>query len=399
MEYQRNRAERNFATLPDPVATVRGCDTASKRLGFGKVAFKLAHCLARRIASLVENGEGCNIGPMNVPNDLPYGRDALRGRVAVVAGSTRGAGRGIAAALGEAGATVICTGRSSTQRKLKSDYDRSETIEETAELVTELGGKGIAIPIDHLVPDEVKGLAQRLESEFGKIDILVNDIWGAEILKGGPPEWNTPVWKLDLEKGLRILRLAIDTHLITSKYLLPLLISQWHAHPARDDHGRDARTTGGLVIEVTDGTTKYNASHYRISVYYDLAKVAVNRLAFSQGHELAPYGATAVAITPGWMRSEMMLEHFGVTEDNWRDALDPTRAEQNQPVAPPDFALSETPRYVGRAITSLAADPERARWNQQSVTSGELAKIYGFTDVDGTAPDVWRKMEESERSG
>jgi NAD(P)-dependent dehydrogenase (short-subunit alcohol dehydrogenase family) len=156
---------------------------------------------------------------------LPYGRDALRGRVAVVAGATRGAGRGIAAALGEAGATVVCTGRTSTQRKLKSDYDRPETIEETAELVTSLGGTGIAIPIDHLVPDDVKGLAERLQNQFGKIDILVNDIWGAEILKGGPPQWNTPVWELDLDKGLRILRLAIDTHIITSKYLLPLLIS------------------------------------------------------------------------------------------------------------------------------------------------------------------------------
>src|SRR5215216_6653105 len=157
---------------------------------------------------------------------LPYGRDALRGRVAVVAGATRGAGRGIAAALGEAGATVICTGRSSTQRKIPSDYkNRSETIEETAELVTSLGGKGIAIAVDHLVPDEVKSLAERLQNEFGKLDILVNDIWGAEVLKGGPPEWNTPVWELDLAKGLRILRLAIDTHIITSKYLLPLLIA------------------------------------------------------------------------------------------------------------------------------------------------------------------------------
>jgi NAD(P)-dependent dehydrogenase (short-subunit alcohol dehydrogenase family) len=321
--------------------------------------------------------------PGDLPYGLPYGRDALRGRIAVVAGATRGAGRGIAAALGEAGATVICTGRSSTQRNLKSDYDRSETIEETAQLVTELGGKGIAIPIDHLIPEEVKGLAQRLESAFGKIDVLVNDIWGAEILKGGPPEWNTPVWELDLEKGLRILRLAIDTHIITSKYLLPLLISQ----------------PGGLVVEVTDGTTKYNASHYRISVYYDLAKVAVNRLAFSQGHELAPYGGTAVAITPGWLRSEMMLEHFGVTEGNWRDALNPERAQRTEPVAPPDFAFSETPRYVGRAVASLAADPERARWNQQSLTSGELSKVYGFTDLDGSAPDIWRKMEESEPSG
>ena len=313
--------------------------------------------------------------------NLPYDGDALRGRVAVVAGATRGAGRGIAAALGEAGATVVCTGRTSSIRQLKSDYDRDETIEETAELVTKLGGHGIAVAMDHLVPEEVKQLAERLQNQFGKIDILVNDIWGAEVLKGGPPEWNTPVWELDLAKGLRILRLAIDTHIITSKYLLPLLISR----------------PGGLLVEVTDGTTNYNASHYRISVYYDLAKVAVNRLAFSQGHELAPYGATAVAITPGWMRSEMMLENFGVTESNWRDALDPARAETGQPAAPPDFALSETPRYVGRAIASLALDPDRARWNQQSVSSGELARVYGFTDVDGTSPDIWQHMEESER--
>jgi len=238
--------------------------------------------------------------------------------------------------------------------------------------VTQLGGTGIAVPMDHLVPDEVEQLAHRLQNEFGKIDILVNDIWGAEVLKGGPPEWNTPVWELDLAKGLRILRLAIDTHIITSKYLLPLLISE----------------PGGLLVEVTDGTTKYNASHYRISVYYDLAKVAVNRLAYSQGHELAPYGATAVAITPGWLRSEMMLEHFGVTESNWRDALDPSHS----PAAPPDFAHSETPRYVGRAIVSLALDPDRARWNQQSVSSGELARVYGFTDIDGTSPDIWQHM-------
>jgi len=312
---------------------------------------------------------------------LPYDSDALRGRVAVVAGATRGAGRGIAAALGEAGATVICTGRTSSQRAIVSDYDRRETIEETAELVSSLGGKGIAIPMDHLVANEVKTLAERLQNEFGKIDILVNDIWGAELLKGGPPEWNTPVWELDLEKGLRILRLAIDTHIITSKHLLPLLISQ----------------PGGLLVEMTDGTMKYNLTHYRISVYYDLAKVAVNRLAFSQGHELAPYGATAVAITAGWLRSEMMLEIFGVSESNWRDALDPARADKGQPVAPPDFALSETPRYVGRAIASLALDPDRQRWNQQSLSSGELAREYGFTDLDGTSPDIWQHMEDSDR--
>jgi NAD(P)-dependent dehydrogenase (short-subunit alcohol dehydrogenase family) len=313
---------------------------------------------------------------------LPYDCDALRGRVAVVAGATRGAGRGIAAALGEAGATVICTGRTSSQRAIQSDYNRSETIEETAELVTKLGGKGIAIPVDHLVANEVHALAERLRNEFGRIDILVNDIWGAELLNGGPSEWNTPVWELDLAKGLRILRLAIDTHIITSKYLLPLIISR----------------SAGLVVEVTDGTMKYNASHYRISVYYDLAKVAVNRLAFSQGHELAPYGATAVAITPGWLRSEMMLENFGVTEQNWQDALEPARAESGQPVAPADFALSESPRYVGRAIVSLALDPDCARWNQQSVSSGELARIYGFTDLDGTSPDIWQHMEDAEKN-
>ena len=313
---------------------------------------------------------------------LPYDRNSLRGRVAVVAGATRGAGRGIAAGLGEAGATVICTGRSSRVREIASDYDRSETIEETAELVTSLGGNGIAVPMDHLLPDEVKKLAERLQKEFGKIDILVNDIWGAEVLKGGPSEWNTPVWELDLEKGLRILRLAIDTHIITSKYLLPLLISR----------------PGGLVVEITDGTTKYNATHYRISVYYDLAKVAVNRLAFSQGHELGPYGAAAVAITPGWLRSEMMLENFVVSESNWRDALDPARAQNGQPVAPPDFAHSESPRYVGRAIACLAIDPDRQRWNQQSVSSGQLARLYGFTDLDGTSPYVWHHMEGTEKS-
>lgn len=288
---------------------------------------------------------------------------ALRGRIAVVAGATRGAGRGIAAALGEAGATVICSGRSSRSRSLESDYNRPETIEETAELVTSLGGHGIPAVVDHLDAGQVMRLAGRIRDAHGHIDVLVNDIWGAEKLKGGPSEWNRPIWQVDLQKGLRILRLAIDTHLITSHYLLPLLIER----------------PGGLLVEVTDGTWDYNASHYRISVFYDLAKVAVNRLAFSQGHELAPHQATAVAITPGWLRSEMMLEAYGVTEDNWRSAA-----------APPGFAVSESPRYVGRAVVALATDPKRQRWNQKSVTSAQLAAEYGFTDVDGSRPDVWR---------
>ncbi len=309
-------------------------------------------------------------------------RDALRDRVAVVAGATRGAGRGIAAALGEAGATVVGTGRSSRTGSAQSDYNRAETIEETAELVTELGGTGIAAVVDHLDPDQVRRLAEQIRSDHGHIDVLVNDIWGGELLKGGPTQWNTPIWELDLDDGLRILRLAIDTHLITSHHLLPLVVDR----------------PGGLLVEVTDGTTAHNASRYRISVYYDLAKVAINRLAFSQGHELAPLGATAVAITPGWLRSEMMLDNFGVSEENWRDSVSPP-SENDQPSAPPDFALSESPRYVGRAVVALASDPERARWNQQSVTSAQLAHEYGFRDLDCSQPDIWRFIEEVREPG
>ncbi|CAN5225374.1 SDR family oxidoreductase [soil metagenome] len=287
---------------------------------------------------------------------------ALRGKVAVVAGATRGAGRGISAALGEAGATVICTGRSSAGGGMQSDYDRPETIEETAQLVQQLGGVGVAMQVDHLDHDQVRELADRLRADYGAIDILVNDIWGAEVLKGPPASWNTPMWEHDLADGLRILRLGVETHLVTSHCLLPLLIER----------------PGGLVVEVTDGTAEYNAEHYRLSVFYDLAKSAVNRLAYSQGHELSPFGATAVAVTPGWLRSEMMLDDWGVGEQNWREAP-----------APPAFAQSESPRYVGRAVAAIAADDARGRWNQRSVTSAELAREYGFTDLDGSAPDGW----------
>ncbi len=228
--------------------------------------------------------------------------DALRGRIAVVAGATRGAGRGIAAALGEAGATVICTGRSSRRGRGGSDYDRPETIEETAELVDALGGRGIAHRVDHLDTEQVGALADKLRVDQGRIDILVNDLWGAEVLKGPPSSWGRPMWQHDLDDGLRILRLGVDTHLITSHFLLPLLVTR----------------PGGLLVEITDGTTECNAANYRLSVFYDLAKCAVNRLAFSHGHELAPFGATAVALTPGWLRSEMMLDNYGVTEADWR---------------------------------------------------------------------------------
>ncbi len=287
---------------------------------------------------------------------------SLDGKVALVAGATRGAGRGTAVALGEAGATVYCTGRSTRERR--SEYDRPETIEETAELVDAAGGAGIAVAVDHLEPDQVGALVQRIDAEHGRLDLLVNDIWGAEHLF----QWNTPVWEHDLEKGLRLLRLAIDTHLITSHHALPLLV----------------RNPGGLVVEVTDGTAEYNAEHYRVNTFYDLAKTSVIRLAWAQAQELAKHGGTAVALTPGWMRSELMLEHHSVSESNWREATQHT----------PHFCISESSRFVGRAVAALAGDPDRSRWSGQSLSSGQLAQVYGFTDLDGTRPDCWRYMVE-----
>ena len=290
----------------------------------------------------------------------------LEGKVALVAGATRGAGRGIAVALGEAGATVYCTGRSTRERR--SEYDRPETIEETAELVTAAGGAGIAVAVDHLEPDQVRGLVRRIDDEQQRLDVIVNDIWGGERLF----EWDTPVWEHDLDNGLRMLRLGLDTHLITSHFALPLLI----------------RRPGGLLVEMTDGTAAYNGATYRNPAFYDLVKNATIRLAFAQGQELAPHSCTAVALTPGWLRSEMMLEAMGVTEDNWREGRNPHFA-----------AISESPRFVGRAVAALAADPDLERRNGGSLSSGGLAREYGFTDVDGSRPDCWRYLVEVQDAG
>jgi len=291
----------------------------------------------------------------------------LEDKVALVAGGTRGAGRGIAVELGAAGATVYVTGR--TTRERRSEYDRPETIEETAELVDRAGGRGIAIRVDHLASDQVRALVRRIEDEQGRLDVLVNDVWGGERLI----EWNVPVWEYSLNGGLRMLRLAIDTHIITSHFALPLLI----------------QNEGGLVVEMTDGTAEYNAENYRVSLFYDLAKASVIRMAWAQAKELMPHGCTAVALTPGWLRSEMMLDAFGVGESNWRDAL----------AAQPHFAISETPHYVGRAVAHLAADPEVGRFNGRSLSSGGLAKEYGFTDLDGSQPDAWRYLVEVQDVG
>jgi NAD(P)-dependent dehydrogenase (short-subunit alcohol dehydrogenase family) len=292
----------------------------------------------------------------------------LEGKVALVAGASRGGGRGTAVALGEAGATVYCTGRTTHGRR--SEYNRPETIEETAELVTAAGGTGIAVAVDHLEPDQVEALVRRIDDEQGRLDVLVNDIWGGE----GLFEWNTPLWEHDLDNGLRMLRLQIDTHLITSHFALPLLIRQ----------------PGGLVVEMTDGTREYNDANYREPAFYDLAKSAVIRLAFAQSVELAEHGCAAVALTPGWLRSEMMLEHFGVTEDNWRDGA---------AISPHFAAISESPRFVGRAVAALAADPDLMRRNGGSFSSGGLAREYGFTDIDGSQPDCWRYMVEVQDPG
>lgn len=287
-------------------------------------------------------------------------KTTLINKIALVAGGTRGAGRGIAIELGAAGATVYVTGR--TTRTQSSEYNRPETIEETAELVTQAGGKGIAVQVDHLDAAQVKALVSRIEKEQGRLDILVNDIWGSEHLM----EWNVPVWEQSLEKGFRMLRLAIDTHITTSHFALPLLI----------------RSEGGLVVEVTDGTDEYNRLNYRLSLFYDLAKSSVIRMAWALAQELRTHKCSAVALTPGWMRSEMMLGHYKVTEDNWHEA---TKIS-------PHFVISETTHYIGRAVAHLAMDPEVSRWNSQSLSSGQLAKIYGFTDVDGSQPDCWRYM-------
>jgi NAD(P)-dependent dehydrogenase (short-subunit alcohol dehydrogenase family) len=291
---------------------------------------------------------------------------SLAGKVALVAGATRGAGRGIAVQLGAAGAIVYVTGR--TTRAERSEMNRPETIEETAELVDKAGGNGIAVQVDHLVPDRVRTLVSRIEREQGRLHILVNNIWGATRM-----EWGKSAWESSLGYGLHTLRLAIDTHAITSHFAVPLLI----------------KTPGGLVVEVTDGTAEYNAANYRVSFFYDLAKAANLRMAFALAHELKPHGATAVSLTPGWLRSEMMLEAYGVTEASWRDAIKTS----------PHFAIAESPAFVGRAVVALAADSDASRWSGQSLSSGQLAKIYGFTDLDGSRPDAWRYVVEVQDAG
>ncbi|MGH8877162.1 MAG: SDR family oxidoreductase, partial [Stackebrandtia sp.] len=273
-------------------------------------------------------------------NDTP-----LSGKIALVAGATRGTGRAFAVELARAGATVYATGRSTEAKR--SEMDRPETIEGTGALMADAGGTGFAVACDHLDREQVRALVSRIESEQGRLDILVNDIWGGDHLT----QWDAKMWEHDLDKGFRMLRLAIDTHIVTSHYAAPLLI----------------RNEGGLVVEVTDGNTEFNAD-YRDAFFYDLAKITPMRMALALSTELKDFGGTAVCLSPGWLRSEAMLDHFGVTEDNWRDA---TRNE-------PHFCMSETPTYVARCLVALANDADRNQWAGKSVASWDLAPHYGI---------------------
>ena len=279
------------------------------------------------------------------------GGASLTGQVALVAGATRGAGRGIAVELGAAGATVYVTGR--TTASSPSPLQRPETIDETAELINRAGGTGIAVQADHADAGQVRSLIERIDRESGRLDLLVNDIWGGDPLA----QWDTAFWEHDLDNGLRLLRGAVETHIITS----------WHAAPLM------TRTPGGLIVEVTDGTE----TRYRGSLFYDLAKASVIRLALAQAEELKTHGITVIALTPGFLRSEAVLDHFGVTAQTWRDAI----------AKDPHFAASETPRYIGRAVACLAADPGKMADTGTATASWELARRYGFTDTDDTTPD------------
>jgi len=275
----------------------------------------------------------------------------LSGKVALVAGATRGAGRAIAVALGSAGATVYCTGR--TTRSHISDIGRKENIDETAELVNAAGGKGIAIQVDHSQESEVIALIERITKEQdGQLDILINDIWGGETLS----EWGKPFWELSMEKGLLLLERAVFTHIITSRYAVPLMVVRGQ----------------GLVIEITDG----DSDNYRGNLVYDLAKASVIRLAVGMASELKPKGITALALTPGFLRSEQMLDYFGVTEANWRDAI----------AKEPYFAASETPYFIGQAVVALATDSNVISKSGKALATWHLAPEYGFHDADGTQP-------------
>jgi len=288
---------------------------------------------------------------------------SLDGRVALVAGATRGAGRGIAVALGEQGATVYCTGRS-VRGQLASGPGRPETIDETAELVTAAGGTGIAVRCDHTVDEEVRGLVDRIRRDHGRLDVLVNDVWGGDALT----EFGKTFWEVNVANGRKMIDQAIWSHILTSHHAAPLMFD-------RGDRGT------GLIVEITDG----DFYGYRGNIFYDLVKTTVIRLAFIQARELRRKDVAAIAVTPGFLRSEFMLEHFGVTSETWRDGAK----------TDPNFIASESPLYVGRAVASLAADRDVKAKSGKVFASWTLAHEYGFTDADGSRPDWGAHFEKA----
>lgn len=293
----------------------------------------------------------------------------LDGKIALVAGATRGAGRAIAVSLAEAGAYVYATGRSSRIHG-PSDMKRPETIEETVDKIHSAGGIGEAVLVDHTDPAQVEALIGKIDTEKGRLDILVNDIFG-----GHPfTEWDKKLWDHDLSKGFTMLRYGVWTHLITNAKAIPLML----------------RSGSGLIVEMTDGTSSYNkAFRKNVGFYYDLVKANVERITIGLAAELNDESISAVAVTPGWMRSEQMLENFGVTEANWRDAL----------AKVPHFCISETPYFVARGVVALAADNNLKRWSGKVQSSFDLAVEYGLTDIDGSRPDCWRYVVEVEDKG
>ena len=318
------------------------------------------------------------------PKRVP--KKVLKGKIALVAGATRGAGRGIAIALGEAGATVYCTGRSSRKRsrgrtrQRPSTPGRPETIEETAELVTAAGGRGIPVRVDHTEPADVKKLVAGIKRRHQGLDILVNDVWGGDALT----EFGKTFWTCNLDNGLRMMKQAIHSHIITSHYAVPLMLAREKRGSARGS-GRSGGKGRGIIFEITDG----DAFYYRGNIFYDLVKISVIRLAFAMARELRKRDVVSVALTPGFLRSEAVLEHFGVTEANWKEAAkkkDANVNSQDQNDSPADFLVSESPRYIGRAVVALAADPKLKKKSGRVFSSWALAREYGFTDLDGTQP-------------
>jgi NAD(P)-dependent dehydrogenase (short-subunit alcohol dehydrogenase family) len=306
-----------------------------------------------------------------IPTKPP--KKTLRGKIALVAGATRGAGRGIAIALGEAGATVYCTGRSSSKHAQAKPptAGRPETIEETAELVTAAGGHGIAVRVDHTEPAEVRKLVATIKRRHKRLDILVNDIWGGDALT----EFGKPFWQVNLDNGLRMLKQAIHSHIITSHYAVPLMLGR----------------RGAIIFEITDG----DAFYYRGNIFYDLVKISVIRLAFAMSRELRKREIVSLALTPGFLRSEAVLEHFGVSEANWKDAgrnntknsgQNSSQNSKDQNDSADDFMVSESPRFIGRAVVALASDPRVKNKTGRVFSSWALAREYGFTDLDGTQP-------------